>query len=231
MNNKELPVPLTKKEINWGIRYLLFQLVFLGSFLSWGLPMIFPQVRSIHIDTVYFVINFIAVLCIFYHFLGLSSKHGISNWSKLLLTSGAGFVVYWMLIWGLNSVIYRLYPDFQNINDASIGGYVRENFWITAIGTVVLVPITEEVLFRGLIFGALRQRSRMLAYLVCVLTFALIHVMGYFAEAPLWVLLLCLLQYIPAGLVLTWSYEYSGSILAPTLIHTTVNAIAIISMR
>ena len=231
MNKKPLPVNLLKGEITWGLRYLLFQLVFLGSFLSLALSLILPDVRGIHIDTAYFIINFTAVVGIFHRYLGLSLKHGFSHWGKLLLAAGVGFVVYWVLIWGLDMLIYGLLPDFQNVNDAGIAQYTREHFWITAVGTVLLVPLTEETLFRGLIFGALRQRSRGLAYLLSVLIFAFIHVMGYFGAAPAPVLILCLLQYIPAGLVLAWAYEYSGSILAPTLIHMAVNAIAILSMR
>lgn len=231
MNKKPLPVNLTKRELTWGLRYLLFELVFLGSLLSYVLSALLTDVRNIHIDTAYFIINFAAVVGIFRRYLGLSLKHGFSHWKKLLFAAGVGFVVYWVLIFGVDMLIYRLFPDFQNVNDAGFVQYTREHFWITAMGTVILVPLAEETLFRGLIFGALHQRNRGLAYAFSVLFFAFIHVMGYFGAAPTSVLLICLLQYIPAGLVLAWAYEFSGSILASTLIHMGVNAIAILSMR
>lgn len=231
MGKKQLPVALLRREISWGTRYLLFQLVFLGPLLSTALKLVFPQVRSIHIDTAYFVVNFAAVVGIFHHYLGRSLKHGISHFVKLLLAAGLGFVVYNILTLGLDTLIYWRHPEFQNINDAGIAQYTREQFWLTAFGTVILVPTAEETLFRGLIFGGLRQKNRALAYAVSILFFAFIHVMGYFGAAPLSLLLLCLIQYIPAGLVLAFAYEYSGSILAPILIHTAVNAIAILSMR
>ena len=231
MNKKPLPVNLRKSEVTWGLRYLLFELVFLGSLLSYVLSLFLPDVRSIHIDTAYFIINFAVVVGIFRRYLWLSLKHGFTHWSKLLIAAGIGFAVYWVLIIGVDALIYRLFPDFQNVNDAGIAQYTREYFWITAVGTVVLVPLAEETLFRGLLFGTLHQRNRGLAYLFSVLFFAFIHVMGYFGAAPTSVLMICLLQYIPAGLVLAWAYEFSGSILAPTLIHMGVNAIAILSMR
>ena len=231
MNKKPLPVNLQKGEITWGLRYLLFELVFLGSLLTLALSWLLPNVRSIHIDTTYFIVNFAAVVGIFHRYLGLSLKHGFAHWKKLLFTAGVGFVVYWLLISGLDALIYGLFPDFQNVNDAGIAQYTREHFWITAVGTVVLVPLTEETLFRGLIFGALRQQNRAVAYLLSVLIFAFVHVMGYFGIAPTSVLMIGFLQYIPAGFVLAWAYEFSGSILTPTLIHMTVNAIAILSMR
>ena len=44
-------------------------------------------------------------------------------------------------------------------------------------------------------------------------------------------LLLCFLQYIPAGIALGWAYVRSGSILTPILIHTLVNAIGVAILR
>ena len=93
------------------------------------------------------------------------------------------------------------------------------------------MPLTEETLFRGLIFGALQQKNRTIAYLLSVVFFAFVHVMGYFGVTSGAVLMISFVQYIPAGIVLALAYEFSGSILAPTLIHMAVNAIAILSMR
>ena len=42
---------------------------------------------------------------------------------------------------------------------------------------------------------------------------------------------MCFVQYLPAGLMLAWSYEKSNTIVTPILIHTVINAIAIYSMR
>ena len=231
MKNKELPVTLLPGEITWGLRYLLFQLVFLGPIISSVLSLFSPHIRGIHIDTVYFLVNFGAVLGIFHRYLGKSVQNGLRHWRKLLLTAGAGLIVYFILTQGLDLLITRFYPEFQNINDTSISRYTKEQFWLTAFGTVILVPMTEETLFRGLIFGFLHRKSRVLAYVICTLFFAFIHVMGYLGTAPAGVLALCFVQYLPAGLILAFVYEYSGSILSPILIHTAVNASAIISMR
>ena len=231
MKNKELPVSLLHREITWGLRYLLFQLVFLGPVISTALSLFFPGIRGIYIDTTYFLVNSGAVLGIFHHYLGQSVKQGIHRWKKLLLAAGAGLIVYFILTRGLDLLIARFFPGFQNINDASFSLYTKEQFWLTAFGTVILVPMAEETLFRGLIFGFLHRKNSVLAYALSTLFFAFIHVMGYFGTAPAAVLALCFVQYLPAGLVLAFAYEYSGSILAPILIHTAVNAIAIFTVR
>ena len=182
MRKKQLPVQLQRREFTWGIRYLLFQLIFLGALLSFLLTCLGLKADGIVLDTAYFAVNLGAVIWIFHSYLWQSLKHGISYLGKLLLATVIGFAVYYGLT-------------------------------------------------RGLVFGALHPRSRMLAYIVSTLFFSFIHVMGYIGSFSASVLLLCFLQYIPAGVMLAWAYEYSGSILAPILIHTAVNAIAIFSVR
>lgn len=231
MSKKTLPVPLLKRELSWGSRYLLFQLVFLGPLLSLLLTALGITGNGLVLDTAYFIVNFGSVVWIFRSYLWQSCKHGLAHWGKVLMAAGIGFAVQFVLSLGLDALIHWMNPDFYNVNDAGFVEYSRANFLLTVFGAVILVPLTEETLFRGLVFGALHQRNRFLAYLVCVVFFALIHVMGYIGSTAPSVLLLCFIQYLPAGFALAWAYEFSGSILAPVLIHTAVNAIAIFSMR
>lgn len=231
MRKKQLPVQLQRREFTLGIRYLLFQLIFLGALLSFLLTCLGLKADGIVLDTAYFAVNLGAVIWIFHSYLWQSLKHGISQLGKLLLATVIGFAVYYGLTRGLDALICWVEPDFYNVNDAGFAAYSRSHFLLTALGAVVMVPLAEETLYRGLVFGALHPRSRILAYIVCTLFFSFIHVMGYIGSFSAPVLLLCFLQYIPAGVMLAWAYEYSGSILAPVLIHTAVNAIAIFSMR
>ena len=231
MEHKQLPVPLLRREITWGIRYLLFQLVFLGAALTLLLKLLGLPANGLILDTAYFIVNLSAVVWIFRSYLWQSFSYGISHWIRLLIAATVGFTVYLAVTRGLDRMICRFMPEFYNVNDAGIAAYSRSHFLLTFLGAVVLVPLAEETLYRGLVFGALRQRSRLLAYLLSTLFFAFIHVMGYIGSYSPLVLLLCLVQYIPAGIVLAGAYEYSGTILAPVLIHTAVNAIAIFSMR
>ena len=40
-------------------------------------------------------------------------------------------------------------------------------------------------------------------------------------------LVLCFIQYLPAGLCLAWTYTKADNIIAPVLVHGIINAIAI----
>ena len=108
---------------------------------------------------------------------------------------------------------------------------VGDNRLAMIIGAVLLAPAAEELLYRGLVFGSLKSKSLWAAYLVSTILFAVIHVMGYIDTYTLPHLLLAFVQYLPAGLVLAWTYHKSGNILSPILIHIAVNTLAILSLR
>ena len=95
----------------------------------------------------------------------------------------------------------------------------------------IMVPLAEECLFRGLIFTGLLGKNRNGAYLLSVLGFCAIHISGHLGSADVLTLAVCFLQYIPAGLVLAWSCERSGSLFAPILIHAAVNVGSLLALR
>ena len=100
-----------------------------------------------------------------------------------------------------------------------------------AFCTVLLVPITEELLYRGIFFGGLYNRSRIGAFILSTAVFSLVHVAAYAGTVPPLTMFLCFLQYIPAGIALAWAWTRSGSILSPILMHMVINAIGIFAMR
>ena len=124
-----------------------------------------------------------------------------------------------------------LLPGFSNINDAAITELARTNYALMLIGVVFLVPLTEEMLYRGLIFRNLWQSSKVAAYLLSMAAFAAVHVLGYIGSEDITTLLICFLQYLPAGLCLAWTYTKADNIFAPILVHAIVNAIAIGALR
>lgn len=102
---------------------------------------------------------------------------------------------------------------------------VREDVepaFLLALGVlaVLVAPVTEELLFRGALFGSLRARigSRAAALISSVL-FAAVH-SSVFALVPLFVL----------ALVLCWVYERSGSLVAPIVVHMLNNATSLLPL-
>jgi CAAX protease family protein len=85
---------------------------------------------------------------------------------------------------------------------------------------VVAAPISEEVCFRGMLFGGLRERlPRLAAALVCGLIFGGLHALtGVTAVPPL----------IVFGFLLALLYEKTGSIVPGILLHMLNNSVALL---
>jgi membrane protease YdiL (CAAX protease family) len=85
---------------------------------------------------------------------------------------------------------------------------------------VVLAPISEEVCFRGMLFGGLREKlPRLGAALLSALIFGGLHALtGVSAVPPL----------IVFGFVLALLYEKTGSIVPGIVLHMLNNSIALL---
>lgn len=222
---------LTNKELRWGLRYLFFQLIFLSRILSaldWALGVhLSPTVFNF----LYFSINFVAVILIFRSYL---SQFLVAEWEqigRIVLTAGAVFCIYEVASLGLGFLIHKLRPGFSNVNDQSVSALTDSNFYLMLLGTVFFVPVAEETLFRGLIFRGLYDHSVKAAWIISVAGFALIHITNFIGLYPIDTLLLCYLQYIPAGICLAAAYRLTGSIFTPILIHAAVNLVGILALR
>ena len=90
-----------------------------------------------------------------------------------------------------------------------------------------MAPFVEEVLFRGLIFGGLRDKSRGIAYAVSCLLFALLHTWQLAAASWDPAYLLLVVQYLVPGAVLAWSYEHSGTLWTSVALHAAANALSV----
>ena len=230
-NRKHLTVSLTRDELLWGWVYLAFEFLFLPTILQLVTFSLFPGISDAEFNFLYYFVNFLATLLIFHSF--LSRNLGIAK-GKLLqvgLYVLLGLVIYWTSNLVMSELTYRIMPDFYNVNDAGIAAMSQDAFLLMAIGTVLLVPVAEESLFRGLLFRGIYGKSRWAAYAVSALCFCLPHVSVYIGSYDLSLLAMCFVQYLPAGLMLAWSYEKSNTILTPIIIHTIINAIGIYSMR
>ena len=230
-NRKHLTVSLTRDELLWGWVYLAFEFLFLPTILQLVTFSLFPGISDAEFNFLYYFVNFLATLLIFHSF--LSRNLGIAK-GKLLqvgLYVLLGLVIYWTSNLVMSELTYRIMPDFYNVNDAGIAAMSQDAFLLMAIGTVLLVPVAEESLFRGLLFRGIYGKSRWAAYAVSALCFCLPHVSVYIGSYDLSLLAMCFIQYLPAGLMLAWSYEKSNTILTPIIIHTIINAIGIYSMR
>jgi membrane protease YdiL (CAAX protease family) len=144
-----------------------------------------------------------------------------------LVALAGAFLLDLILSYAAAYLIYFLYGDAAvNPNNENLFPYVGKDFSIIRALAIYIAPVLEETLFRGVLFGSLRRRNRLLAYAVSVILFSLYHVWQYAAAGMDPTLLGYALQYIPVSIALCWCFERSGSLWAPIALHIGINALA-----
>ena len=112
--------------------------------------------------------------------------------------------------------------DAETMEAAS---YIAKNNFDTLFAFNVLVlPLVEEVLYRGVVFGSLIRKSRLLAYTVSIILYIIGNMWMDLVFAFDWTLLPLALQYVPLGFVCAYCYECSGTIWTSIIFHTLANA-------
>ena len=166
---------------------------------------------------------------LFHRLLGRTTRRFLDDPALAWKTAGAGIVAYY----GLSELAVRLgaLPAGRsgNLNDFAISARAGSAPRMTLLIVLFLAPFVEETLFRGLVFGGLKERSRLLAYAVSCALFALVHVWqfavvnrdaAYFAQ---------MVRYLIPGLVLAWAYDHSGTLWASVALHAGVNALSVLA--
>lgn len=96
-----------------------------------------------------------------------------------------------------------------------------ERSWLGFLNAVVLAPVVEETLFRGLLFTRLRRRFGAWPVLAVVtLAFGLLHIENG---------LLHVVSVLPAGAFLGYAREMSGGIGLPVLLHACMNLAIVVA--
>ena len=222
---------MNKAESIFGLCYLATQQFAVPFLLTLVMALLGFSTTELWLNFIFFAFNFLVVTVAFHRFLLADLRIFSKNPLSVLGLCVLGFVVYWAANIFAGLLLSLYFPNFANPNDANIQAMAGDRFWVMFTGSVILVPLVEETLYRGVIFGVADRLNRPLAYILSTLVFALIHVVGYIgAVSPLY-LLVSMLQYVPAGLCLSWAYARTNTIFAPILIHTAVNFLGMLAMR
>lgn len=218
-----------------GLVYLFVYLVGLRLLLDPLLKLLNVDINSEYgeylANVIFFTINFIAVALIFRRFLFASFaplKERRVGWFFLAIGIGYGFCV---VSSNLLTMIYRVLdvaPD--NLNNETVGAMLSGHPGVMLLFTCIFAPITEECLFRGVLFGPFVRKCPWLGYLLSVLLFSFIHVMNSIGVQSPRDLLLCFLQYVPLSFALCWVYQKTKSIWGSIVLHCMINLISCLAL-
>jgi len=229
--NHSISCGLTNRETVGAAVYLAFQLLLLPGLLTWCNGKLSQPLNGAELNFVFYLVNFMAILLIFHDFLGRSAAQVWQHPAYFCQAVILGFVAYYACNWATGWLVRQLVPGFSNYNDEAIAAMSQSSRLLMVVGTVILVPPVEECLYRGLIFRNLYGKSRWVAYVVSILVFAIIHVLGYLGKYTPLELLMAVLSYLPAGLCLAWAYTKADTIFAPILVHAAINLVSIRALR
>lgn len=228
---RRLSVTLSPNEAAAGFGYLIFQLMFLGPFLYVCNSLLHKPLSTTTLNIIAFILNFVVILLIFHRFLWNNLKNVFKNLWDTICWTLAGFGLFFLGNLLVSLLIVNVQPNYINANDTAVGQMVRQNFSLMALCTVILVPIVEETLYRGLVFGFLYRKNHILGFVVSTAFFAAVHVVGYVGQVAPVTIALSFLQYVPAGLCLAWTYVKTDSIWSCVVIHLLNNQLSILLSR
>ena len=228
---KNLSIQLRPYEFVIGWAYFAFQMVGLGVIASLANTLLGNPLSIAELNIVLFVFNFMSIVAIFHRYLWENLKRFFSRFGKNMALTALGLGIYVTLNNMTSIMISVIDPSYANANDSTIGQMLDDNFWMMAACTVLLVPITEEVLYRGVLFGSLYRRHKLLGLFLSMALFSMIHVLPYIGTHDPLHLFLSFFVYLPAGFAFAWVYVSTDSIFASTFIHMLINGIGILAMR
>lgn len=119
-------------------------------------------------------------------------------------------------------------PVEENQNQNVLIELAKASPLFMGITTVVLAPFFEEITYRYSLFGVVHKKSRILAYVVTILVFGLIHFdFNCFGSAErMKIEFLNLPSYLISGGILCYAYEKEDSLICSIVAHATNNFIA-----
>lgn len=181
-------------------------------------------------NVIYYYVLFAVTVLIFHKFLARTCRNLADNLGGACRMLLVGLVA----LYGLNELAYRLtnliITNRTNLNDTAISAQMDSAPYMTLLIVVLLAPFVEEMLFRGLVFGNLKGKSRPVAYVVSCALFALLHVWQFAVVYQDVTYFLLMLQYLVPGAVLAWVYDRSGTLWTSIALHALTNALSVLAM-
>lgn len=205
-------------------------------FIQAGLYLYIKYVQSLDRYTINILLNFFIAVVIFVFEIVVFKDFLIENIKKFKekildnitwsLTAGIG-VMYAISM--ITNMVISSFLGHANTssNQLLFESLLDKGLILMIIQSVILAPIVEEVIFRGLIFRTLRDYNKYMAHFVSALCFGFIHIYSGLFAGDL-TQLFYLLSYGGSGLAFSYAYEARKTIVAPIIIHMVNNLIAVI---
>lgn len=212
---------MTASERSRGLVFLLLYLLVFPRVSAWlqRLWLGEGEVLVAEVNVLYYAILFTLSLFIFWDFLKKDFL-GLLSW---LPENLFGVAVGLLMAGGLHAVLTLVpFPVPDPISLQYAQEFRAAPVPILAL-LLLLIPVVEETVYRGLIYGSLRGYSRPLAIAFSVVFYAFGLVWRYALDFSDPRYLLLAILYLPMSIALTWCYDRGGSVWACVVLHGGLN--------
>lgn len=227
---RRIPIPfenqMTRTQTILGGIYLLLHVAVLPALLNLYAGATPDPVPETTLNLIYYLIGIAFCLTVMFSYLRRSFDRLADNLRLCVLTIVMALLMDYALSGVATLALLLLDSVMENPNNAAVMDLAGQDSGTVKAIAIFLAPIVEEVLFRGVLFGAIRTRSRLWAYIVSAAAFSLYHIWSYAAASGDMTLLLYALEYLPVSVVLAWAYERSGCIWTNIFFHMGFNALS-----
>lgn len=141
------------------------------------------------------------------------------------------FVPYLLLLAAVVAAVQAMVPGFdagqkQDIGFSNVAGGIE--LALAAVSLVVLAPLCEEIIFRGLLYGSLKKVLPLVgAALLTSLIFAAGHLLEGASGQPLYI---AAIDTFILSLVLIYVRQKTGGLWASITLHALKNGVAFVSL-
>lgn len=177
-----------------------------------------------HSSAIYYAAVLLLLTAVFWDFLKNAFRILRDNVRQNLFALGVGIVA------GLAvTCLVSLLP--LPVENPVISDYKSQFLLSPGYTTAVVMflrPLTEELLYRGLLFGSLRKKNRVVAYAFSIGVSALGTVWQFMLPdgGPLYLLLA--IRYVPLAAAATWAYDVGGSVFTPMALRVILNGLFLV---
>lgn len=221
---------MQKYEKVLGIIYIPFHALILPILLLLILTLLGVDLSGPDQMLLYYSVSFVIVLAVMFRYLRASFSDLIDGFWRAIQALILAYVLYRVLFW-VAALLLTQFMTESNPNQDVLVESITSDFRVMIVVTVLLAPIVEETMFRGALFGTIRQKSRVAAYIVSTVLFCLFHLWDFLVADFSWATLSALVQYVPASIALAWCFDRSGTIWMPILMHMVINLVGALQMR
>jgi membrane protease YdiL (CAAX protease family) len=153
--------------------------------------------------------------------IGRSDRTRVTN-RKSVLSTGAAFLLYIVGV-SVYFLVYKItgHHVSETTNVPNLKGTWQLPIYVTAVSYIILAPVIEETIFRGVVFVGLR---RYVPFWIAAVISAIAFAYWHSNALPLQMLIVIGMF----GLCAAWLRERTGSLIPGMIFHSLVNANVVI---